>query len=464
MTGPVIRRGARPIYSQRGEGMTDLGVQGCSQHHVIYPRTSRQDLQNGIPLIARGEGVRVYDQNGKAYLDLVSGWTRPVHIGYGRKEMAQAVADQILAMPYYTPMQFGNPRAVELAAELARLAPAPIRNFLFVSSGSEAVESALKLAKHYHHYRGERTRFKVISRRGAFHGVTGGALRVLGTVLPIRQMMEPLPPGTIFAESPYCYRCPLHLTYPACDLACARDVERLIHFEDPSQVMAFIGEPIQQAFGACAPPPEYWSIIREICDRYGILLIVDEVICGFGRTGTWFASEHFDLRADLMTMAKGISSGYVPMGAVGAADAVVQPVELFANLQTYMNHPVACAASLANIAILEREGLVERSRQMGAYFLGRLRELERHAIVGEARGRGLWAALELTTNKATHAPFPPASLARIVERSRDKGMIIKAMNMALEFAPPLIIGTADLDEAVRILDECLSDEERTMGV
>ncbi len=444
--------------------MADSRVRGCSQDRVIYPRTSRTDLDKGIPIIVRAEGVRIFDQDGKAYLDLVSGWTRPVHVGYGRHEIAQAVTDQILAMPYYTPMQFGNPRAVELAAVLAGLAPRPIGHFLFVSSGSEAVESALKLAKHYHHYRGERARFKVITRRGAFHGVTGGALRVLGTVLPIRQMMEPLAPGTIFAESPYCYRCPLHLTYPACDLACARDVERLIQFEDPSQVMAFVGEPIQQAFGVCAPPREYWPIIREICDRHGILLIVDEVISGFGRTGRWFASEHFEIRPDLMTMAKGISSGYVPMGAVGASDAVVQPVEHFANLQTYMNHPVACAASLANIEILQRERLIERSSDMGGYFLDRLRSLERHAIVGEARGAGLWAALELTTNKATHAPFPPASLGRIVDRARERGLIIKAMNMALEFAPPLVIGRTDIDEAVRILDGCLSEEGQALGL
>jgi len=444
--------------------MAGTGVRGCSQRGVIYPRTSRTDLEKGIPIITRAEGVRIFDQDGKAYLDLVSGWTRPVHIGYGRKELAQAVADQILEMPYYTPMQFGNPRAVELAAVLATLAPPPISSFLFVSSGSEAVESALKLAKHYHHYRGERARFKVVTRRGAFHGVTGGALRVLGTVLPIRQMMEPLAPGTIFAESPYCYRCPLHLTYPACDLACARDVERLIQFEDPSQVMAFIGEPIQQAFGVCAPPPEYWPLIREICDRHGVLLIVDEVICGFGRTGKWFASEHFNIRPDLVTMAKGISSGYVPMGAVGATDAVVEPIEHFANLQTYMNHPVACAASLANIAILQRERLIERSREMGEYFLGRLRELERHPIVGETRGAGLWAALELTTNKSTRAPFPPTSLSRIVDRAREKGLIIKAMNMALEFAPPLVIGKADIDEAVRTLDDCLSGEVKALGL
>lgn len=444
--------------------MLDSEVKGCSQSHVIYPRTSREDLQMGIPVITRGEGVRIFDESGKAYLDLVSGWTRPVHIGYGRKEMAQAIHDQALQLHYFTPMQYGNPRAIELAEVLAALTPGGINQFLFVCDGSEAVESALKLAKHYHHYRGERWRFKVISRRGAFHGVTGGALRVLGSVLPVRQMMEPLPPGTIFAESPYCYRCPLHLTYPACDIACARDVERLIQFEDPAQVMAFIGEPIQQGFGACRPPREYWPIIREICDRYGILLMVDEVICGFGRTGTWFGIEHFDIQPDILLMAKGISSGYVPMGAVGATDAVVGPVELFANLQTYMNHPVGCAAALKNIEILKRENLIENARVMGEYFLDGLKSLERHPIVGEVRGTGLWAAIDLTTDKAKHAPFPADRLMNIVGRAAQQGLIIKFMNMALEFAPPLIITKADLDEAVRILDRCITAEEKAMGL
>jgi len=445
--------------------MADSKIKGCSQDHVIYPRTSKQDLLNGISVITRAEGIRIFDQHGKAYLDLVSGWTRPVHIGYARQEMAQTLYDQAMQVHYFTPMQYGNPRAIELAAVLAELAPGDINHFLFVCDGSEAVESALKLAKHYHSARGERWRFKVITRRGAFHGVTGGALRVLGSVLPTRQMMEPLPPGTIFAESPYCYRCPIHLSYPSCNIACARDVERQIQFEDPSQIMAFVGEPIQQGFGAYAPPPEYWPIIREICSRYGILIIVDEVICGFGRTGTWFGLEHFGIQADMLLMAKGISSGYVPLGALGATDAVVEAVENFMNLQTYMNHPVACAAALKNIEIIKRENLVENARTVGRYFLEGLKGLERsHPIVGEARGTGLWAALDLTMDKATHAPFPAERLQRIVDRAKQKGLIIKFMNMALEFAPALMVTRAEIDEAIRILDACLAEEEREMGV
>jgi adenosylmethionine-8-amino-7-oxononanoate aminotransferase len=440
--------------------MPDFIERKDGKPHVIYPRTSAADMRAGVTVLTRGAGVRVTDDTGKEYLDFVSGWTRPVHVGYGRAEIAQAIHEQAMQLHYFTPMQYGNPKAIELAAVLADLAPGGITQFLFVSSGSEALESALKLARHYHHYRGERWRFKVISRRGAFHGVTGGALRVLGSVLPTRHMMEPLPPGTIFAESPYCYRCPLHLSYPSCDLACAKDLERLIQFEDPSQIMAFVGESIQQGFGACAPPPEYWPLVQEICRRYGILLVVDEVICGFGRTGKWFGIQHFDAQPDLVLMAKGISSGYMPMGAVGATEAVVERVDYFANLQTYMNHPVACAASLANIEILKREQLVENAQVMGEYLLQGLRSLARHAAVGEARGTGLWAALDLTTDRATRAPFPAERLERMVQRAKERGLIIKYMNCALEFAPALVITKADIDHALRIVDECLAEDAR----
>lgn len=304
--------------------------------HLILHRTPREKVREGITVMMKGEGVQVFDQDGNRYLDLVSGVTRPVHVGYGREEIAQAVYDQICQLSYFTPMQFANAPAMKLAKVLAEITPGGINKFTFVCDGSEAVEAAIKLAKHYHHYKGDKKRYKVISRRGAYHGVTGGALSVLGTVLPMRQIMDPVMPGTVFVESPYCYRCPLHLTYPSCDLACARDIERIIEFEGPDQISAFIGEPIQQAFGALAPPREYWKIVRTICDGYGILLIIDEVICGFGRTGKWFGVEHFDIQPDIMTMAKGISSGYVPLGGVGCTDEVMEPIEIFQHLHTYI--------------------------------------------------------------------------------------------------------------------------------
>jgi adenosylmethionine-8-amino-7-oxononanoate aminotransferase len=294
--------------------------------------------------------------------------------------------------------------------------------------------------------------------------VTGGALGVLGTVMPMRQIMEPLAPGIVFVESPYCYRCPFHLTYPNCDLTCARDVERIVQFEDPDQISVFIGEPIQQGFGAFSPPKEYWKIVRKICDMYGILLIIDEVICGFGRTGKWFGVEHFNIQPDMITMAKGITSGYVPLGGVGCTDQVIEPIEIVHHLHTYGNHPVSCRAALKNIEIMKRENLVQNSYEMGIYFLDRLRTLEFHPMVGEVRGVGLWTAIDFTTDKKKKTPFPFNRILNIIERAKKKGLIIKTMGQALEFAPPLIIQKEEIDEAVEILDECIREEEKEMGL
>jgi putrescine aminotransferase len=280
----------------------------------------------------------------------------------------------------------------------------------------------------------------------------------------MRQIMEPLAPGTIFVESPYCYRCPFHLSYPHCDLLCAKDIERIIQFEDPRQISAFIGEPIQQGFGAYAPPKEYWEVVRDICDRYGILLIIDEVICGFGRTGKWFGIEHYEIQPDIITLAKGISSGYVPLGGIGCTDEVMEPIEIFHHVHTYANHPVSCAAGVKNIEIIKKEKLVENSYKMGAYFLEGLKSLEPHPTIGEARGTGLWTAIDFTVNKKNRAPFPLNRIIHIIERAKRKGLIVKTMGQALEFAPPLIIQKEEIDEAIKILDECITEEEKEMGL
>jgi len=431
---------------------------------LILCRTPKDVVDKGIPVITRGQGSTVFDQDGKSYLDLTAGVTRPVHVGYGREDLAEAIARQAAELAYFTPMHFANPRAIELAEALAGLTPDKINNFLFVCDGSEAVESAMKLAKQHHYYRGEKERFKVISRRGAYHGVTALALRSLGTVLPMRQSMEPLAPGSIFVESPYCYRCPLHLSYPHCDLACAGDVRRIIEFEGPGQISAFIGEPIQQGFGALAPPPGYWEVIREICNDYGILLIIDEVICGFGRTGRWFGIDHFGVQPDMITMAKGISSGYVPLGAVGCTDEVIDPVDTFEHLHTYANHPVACAAGLKNIEILKQEGLIKRSAEIGHYFLESLKSLEDHPIVGQVRGTGLWLGIDFTVDKKTRGIFPIDRLWSLVNRALSKGLIIKLMGQALELAPPLVIDKSEIDEGVKILHACVAEEAKDMGL
>ncbi len=434
--------------------------------HLILHLTPRTEIEKGITVIAKGEGVHVIDREGKRYIDLVAGVTRPVHLGYGNQELSQAIYDQMMELAYFTPLMFANEPAIKLAKILSEITPGSINRFAFECDGSEAVETAMKIAKHYHYFKGDKGRFKIISRKGAYHGVNGIGVRALGSVMPMRHMMEPLAPGSVFAESPYCYRCPYDLSYPDCDIVCARNIEGIIEFEGPELFSAFIGEPIQQGFGALAPPKEYWPIIRGICDKFGILLIIDEVICGFGRTGKMFATEHFDVQPDIITMAKGITSGYVPLGAVGVTDEVMQPIEVFNHLHTYGNHPVPCAAGLKTIEILQRDKLVENAAELGRYFLAGLQELAHHPIVGEVRGTGMWTAIDFTADKSTRVPLPADRLANMVVRANRKGLIIKLapMRQAFEFAPPLIIQKNDIDAAIKIIDECISAEEKDMGL
>ena len=432
--------------------------------HLILHRTSQKEVRDGITVIVKGEGVWVFDQDGKRYLDLDAGVTRPVHVGHGSTELAQAAYDQMCRLAYFTPMSYANVPAMELAEVLAGIAPGDIKRFTFECDGSEAVESAMKLAKHYHYYRGDKSRFKILSRRGAYHGVNGIGIRALGSVLPMRQMMEPLAPGAVFIESPYCYRCPHHLTLQNCDIACAQEMVRILEFEGPEQFSVFIGEPIQQGFGALKPPAEYWPVIREICDRYGLLLIIDEVICGFGRTGKMFATEHFNVRPDIITMAKGITSGYVPLGAVGCTEKVMEPIEVFNHLHTYGNHPVPCAVGVKNIEILKRERLVEHSATMGEYFLDGLKNLQDHPSIGEVRGTGLWLAIDFTIDQKTRAPYPISNLLNVVARAKKKGVITKTMGVALEFAPPLTIQKDEIDFALKVIGECITEEEKAMSL
>ena len=296
--------------------------------------------------------------------------------------------------------------------------------------------------------------------------MNGIGVRALGALNTVRNMMEPLAPGKIFAESPYCYRCPYHSTYPDCDILCARDIERLIEFEGPDLITAFIGEPIQQGFGALAPPKEYWPIVREICDKFGILLIIDEVICGFGRTGKMFGIEHFGIQPDMITMAKGITSGYVPLAAVGCTDAVSEPIEMLNHIHTYGNHPVGCAAGLKTIEITMRDNLVERSDELGKYFLNGLEALEHHPSVGEVRGTGLFTSIDFTVDKKSREPLPVEHLTNMISRAKNKGLIIKLapVRLALEFAPPLNVEKGIIDQALNILDEVITEEERDLGL
>ena len=435
--------------------------------YLLLHNTMRKDIQEGrVPVLVRGEGNYVFDEEGKRYLDLVAGTTRPNGIGYGREEVARAMYEQAKSLHYFAPVSYIAPTAVELAKKLASLYPGDLTTTCFVCDGSEAVEAAFKLAKQYHYFANKERRFKIISRQMAYHGQTMGALSALGYLNPMRNIMAPLVPGHAFLIPPYCYRCPLNLTYPACDLACANALDSLIQFEGPDLVAAFIAETVMQGMGALPPPEGYFERIRSICDRYGVLLIMDEVICGFGRTGKMFGVEHYNIKPDIMTMAKQLTGGYAPLGAAATTQKIAETIPTFLHIHTYGNHPVCCAAALATLEIIEREKLVANAAEMGQHFLSGLKDIEkRHPIVAEARGVGLWLGIEIVQDKKKRTPFPIQEnvIMQLTLAGRKRGVIFRGMQTFLEFAPPLTICRSEMEEGLKGLDEALYEVERKLG-
>jgi adenosylmethionine-8-amino-7-oxononanoate aminotransferase len=434
--------------------------------YLFIHNTGKQDIRDGkVPVIVRGEGDYVFDEGGNKYLDLMAGNTRPNAIGYGREEVARAMYDQAMKLHYFTPGFFITTPAVQLAKKLASIYPGELKTTCFVCDGSEAVESAFKIARQYHYYANKQRRFKIVSRQMAYHGQTMGALSALGFLNPMRNVMAPLVPGHVFLIPPYCYRCPINLTYPACDLACADALDSLIHFEGPDLVAAFIAETVMQGVGALPPPDGYFDRIRQVCDRYGVLLIIDEVIVGFGRTGKMFGCQHYNVKPDIMTMAKQLSAGYAPLGAAATTKKIADAIPAFLHLHTYGNHPVCCAAAMKTLEIIEKERLVENSAEMGRYFLEGLKSLQKHPIAGEARGIGLWLALEIVQDKKKKTPFPAkdAITFQLTLAGRDHGVIFRGMSNALEFAPPLTITRSEVEDGIKALDKALYDVEKKMG-
>lgn len=432
---------------------------------LLLQRTSRKDVAKGILTLAKADGMFIEDVDGRKYMDLTSGNTRPVSLGYGCEAVAKACYEQIMSLSYATPCGVANVTAMRLAERIAALAPEGVNHIVFECSGSEAVESALKLARQYHAANGNRAKYKTISRIGAYHGVNGGGLSALGVVLPMRHSFEPGVPGAVFIPSPYCYRCPFGKSRGSCDLHCVAVLEEAIMFEDPGLVSAFIGETVQQGFGVCIPPDGYWDGVRALCDKYEVVLIEDEVICGFGRTGKMFAAEHFGLKPDLMTMAKCMTSGYVPLSGVGISDKIFDSLDSFMHLHTYGNHPVGCAAGMATLDMLEEHRLVERSEAMGVYFLDALRDaLADSPSVGEVRGLGLWLAVDMTPDKKTRSLIPASSLNNIIAMALERGFVIRSMGSAIELAPPFIITREDIDAFVPVFRECVHQEERALGL
>jgi adenosylmethionine-8-amino-7-oxononanoate aminotransferase len=424
------------------------------------------------PIIVRGEGCYLEDSNGKRYLDALAGLFA-VQVGYSYgEEMGQAALEQMRELPFYTNWSYAHPRAIELAYELAQLTPGDLNRVFFVSGGSEAVESAWKLARQYHQARGER-RWKAVGRRVAYHGTTMGALSING-IASLRAPFEPLVPDTIHVRNTNRYHRPAEETEEEFTAFLIEDLDSAIEQAGPETVAMVLMEPVQNAGGSFTPPAGYWKGVREVCDKYGVLLCADEVITGFGRLGSWFGSERYDIKPDLMTCAKGLSSAYASIGAVIAADHVVEPflddTAMYAHGITFGGHPVQCAIALKNIEIMKRERIVENVSDNGDAFRATLSQLLDLPIAGDLRGTGFFYALELVKDKETRESFSHEECESLLRgflspRLFEKGLICRADDRGdpvIQISPPLIATQKEFDIITGTLGEVLSEAWQRM--
>ena len=419
-------------------------------------------------MIVRGEGQYVFDQHGKRYLDGLSGLFVS-QIGHGRADVAEAGARQAAELAYFPLWSYAHPRAIELAERLAGDAPGDLNRVFFTTSGSEAVESAWKLAKQYFRLTGEPTRYKVLSRYIAYHGTTLGALAITG--LPdIKMPFEPLPAGGVRVPNTNFYRAPAFLAddLQAFGVWAADEIERAILREGPESVAAVYLEPVQNSGGCFPPPPGYFQRVREICDKYGVLMVSDEVICAFGRLGYIFGSERYGYTPDIITFAKGVTSGYSPMGGMMVSDRLMEPYltdeHTFLHGVTFAGHPVSCAVALANLDVFEKEDLLGNVRAHEAGFRATLEKLNDLPIVGDVRGDGYFYGIEMVKDKATRQTFSDEESERLLRGFLspalfDAGLICRADDRGdpvIQLSPPLTCTQEHFDEIEQILRSVLT--------
>jgi adenosylmethionine-8-amino-7-oxononanoate aminotransferase len=479
-------------------GLSPEQLQQAASDHLWLHFTRMGGYRDAeVPIIVRGEGCYLEDANGKRYLDALAGLFA-VQIGYSYgDEIGEAAAAQMRELPFYTNWSYAHPRAIELAAEVAELAPGDLNRVFFVSGGSEAVEAAWKLARQYYSARGQHRavvasipapphapghdfdaeqaaklagerRWKAISRHIAYHGTTMGALSING-IPALREPFEPLVPEVLHVRNTNRYHRPVEETEEQFTRFLLDDLEQTIQATGPDTVAMVIMEPVQNAGGAFTPPQGYWRGVREICDRYEILLCADEVITGFGRVGMWFGSERYDIRPDLVTCAKGLSSAYAAIGAVIATDKVMEPFlegeRMYSHGMTFGGHPVQAAIALKNLEIMRREKIVEHVAEEQGWVRDKLAELLELPIVGDLRGTGFFYALELVKDKETRATFSDEECERLLRgfltpRMFEAGLICRADDRGdpvIQISPPLVAGHAEIDELVGILGDVLAE-------
>ncbi len=433
-----------------------------------FSRMGGYSDEHEIPIITRGDGAYVYDDHGKRYLDGLSGLFC-VNAGHGRPELAEAAARQYEELDFFVIWSYAHPRAIELASKIASMTPGDLNRVFFTSGGGEAVESALKLARNYHLLRGNGRKLKHIAREVAYHGTTLGALSATG-VTDLRQQFEPLAPGGCHVPNTNIYRWPEDRD----PLWAAEAIEERIVFEGPDTVAAVILEPVQNAGGCFVPPDGYFQRVREICDKYDVLLISDEVICAWGRLGHYFGCERFNYQPDIITTAKALTSSYVPMGAMIASDKVAEPFmegnNSFAHGFTFAGHPIASAVALANIEVYEREDLCGHVRAKEGEFREMLESLRDIPIVGDVRGAGYFQAIELVKDQDTKESFNDEESEKLLRgflsgALYDRGLICRADDRGdpvIQLSPTLICDTEQFEEIHDVLRPVLTEAAQMM--
>ena len=444
--------------------ISPTGLQQEALDHVWVHSSAWTDVaeRDGMRVFNRGEGIRLWDIHGREYLDGISGlWV--VNAGHGRAEIGEVMAEQAKKLAYVSAASYTSEPTVRLAHMLSEITPGDLSRVYFCSGGSEAVETAVKIAKQVQAMRGFPRRYKVIARRGSYHGMTQGAMSL--TAMRNEAYFGPFMYGVSHVPHPNQYRSDFELEGEAADIMAAKYVEQEIENQGPETVACVIGEPISSAAGVHVPSKTYWTMLRDICDRHGVLLIADEVINGFGRTGKMFACEHFGIVPDIMTIAKGLTSGYAPMGAAIVRDAVFdtfkeQETVAMGHLLTFGGHPVCAVAAIRNLEIFEDESLVDRAAEMGGYLKSRLEELRSHPTVGDVRGAGLLCAIELVKSKENKTKWGKMSpfAKRTGELLMERGFITRTWEV-MHFAPPLVVTKDEIDRMVTIADESLTIAE-----
>jgi adenosylmethionine-8-amino-7-oxononanoate aminotransferase len=444
-------------------------LQEKAKRHLWLHFTRMSSYANAdMQVIVRGEGQYVYDQNGKRYLDGLAGLFVS-QIGHGRTEVAEAGARQAAELAYFPLWSYAHPQAIELADRLAAMAPGDLNRVFFTSSGSEAVESAWKLAKQYFKSIGQPGRYKVLSRSIAYHGTSLGALAITG-LPPIKEPFEPLPAGGVRVPNTNFYRAPAFVAddETAFGVWAADEIERAIENEGPESVAAVYLEPVQNSGGCFPPPPGYFQRVREICDRHGVLLVSDEVICAFGRLGHYFGCDRYGYEPDIITFAKGVTSGYAPLGGMMVADKLMEPFSAghtsFLHGVTFAGHPVSCAVAMANLDVFEKEDLLGNVRANEDAFRATLEKLGDLPIVGNVRGAGYFYGIELVKDKATRESFDDDECERLLRGFLshalfDAGLICRADDRGdpvIQLSPPLTCSQEHFDEMEQILRSVLA--------